>query len=191
MLARVVARTLAASGKVQSGLGLVIGKMGVAIGDQPHATGRIKGDCNNKQAECCKYRKNFSNNWNIFHETISFTDDRQLCVRTACFMCGCPVSVKFDAHLILNLVALAIPRLCLRYARQLYDKERLTAGRTMRLHKRLNIYEIIRRSSDRALPSGSCWTAREESGRFLKKAAQKFLFAWAMGVVGTSAHGPA
>jgi hypothetical protein len=30
----------------------------------------------------------------------------------------------------------------------------------------------------------------EESSRFLKKAAQKFLSCWAMGCVGDSAHGP-
>jgi hypothetical protein len=31
----------------------------------------------------------------------------------------------------------------------------------------------------------------EESGRFLKKAAQKFLRCWAMGVVADEAHDPA
>ena len=31
----------------------------------------------------------------------------------------------------------------------------------------------------------------EESGRFLKKAAQKLLLCWAIGVVGDKAHGPA
>jgi hypothetical protein len=31
----------------------------------------------------------------------------------------------------------------------------------------------------------------EESGRFLKKAAQKLLLCWAMGCVGANAHGPA
>jgi hypothetical protein len=31
----------------------------------------------------------------------------------------------------------------------------------------------------------------EESGRFLKKAAQKLLLCWAMGVVGDKARGPA
>jgi hypothetical protein len=31
---------------------------------------------------------------------------------------------------------------------------------------------------------------REESGRFLKKAAQKFLRCWVMGVVGDNAYGP-
>jgi hypothetical protein len=30
----------------------------------------------------------------------------------------------------------------------------------------------------------------EGSSRFLKKAAQKFLLCWAMGVVGANAHGP-
>jgi hypothetical protein len=30
----------------------------------------------------------------------------------------------------------------------------------------------------------------EESGRFLKKAAQKFLLCWAMGFVRDNAHGP-
>jgi hypothetical protein len=38
----------------------------------------------------------------------------------------------------------------------------------------------------------SCGSFRVEgSGRFLKKAAQKFLFLWAMGVVTDKAHGPA
>ncbi|HEY1857418.1 hypothetical protein [Acidocella sp.] len=32
--------------------------------------------------------------------------------------------------------------------------------------------------------------ADEESGRFLKKAAQKLLVRWAMGGVGDKAHGP-
>jgi hypothetical protein len=32
---------------------------------------------------------------------------------------------------------------------------------------------------------------REESSRFLKKAAQKLLLCWAMGCVGDNAHGPA
>jgi hypothetical protein len=31
---------------------------------------------------------------------------------------------------------------------------------------------------------------RKESGRFLKKAAQKFLLCWAMGVVSDKAHTP-
>jgi hypothetical protein len=31
---------------------------------------------------------------------------------------------------------------------------------------------------------------RVESSRFLKKAAQKFLFRWAMGAVAGNAHGP-
>jgi hypothetical protein len=31
----------------------------------------------------------------------------------------------------------------------------------------------------------------EESGRFLKKAAQKLLLCWAMGCVADNAHGPA
>ncbi|HTJ90299.1 MAG TPA: hypothetical protein VL356_09010 [Acidocella sp.] len=31
---------------------------------------------------------------------------------------------------------------------------------------------------------------RKESGRFLKKAAQKLFFCWAMGGVGDNAHGP-
>jgi hypothetical protein len=31
----------------------------------------------------------------------------------------------------------------------------------------------------------------QESGRFLKKAAQKLLFRWAKGVVSDNAHGPA
>jgi hypothetical protein len=31
----------------------------------------------------------------------------------------------------------------------------------------------------------------KESSRFLKKAAQKFLLCWAMGVVDANAHGPA
>jgi hypothetical protein len=31
----------------------------------------------------------------------------------------------------------------------------------------------------------------EESSRFLKKAAQKLLLCWAMGVVADTAHGPA
>jgi hypothetical protein len=31
---------------------------------------------------------------------------------------------------------------------------------------------------------------REESSRFLKKTAQKFLLLWAMGVVPDNAHGP-
>ncbi len=33
-------------------------------------------------------------------------------------------------------------------------------------------------------------SGREESGRFLKKAAQKLFLCWAMGVVGDKAHGP-
>jgi hypothetical protein len=32
---------------------------------------------------------------------------------------------------------------------------------------------------------------RKASGRFLKKAAQKLLFRWAIGVVADKAHGPA
>jgi hypothetical protein len=32
---------------------------------------------------------------------------------------------------------------------------------------------------------------KEKSGRFLKKAAQKFLLCWAMGFVGDDAYGPA
>jgi hypothetical protein len=35
------------------------------------------------------------------------------------------------------------------------------------------------------------WRVKGESSRFLKKAAQKLLLCWVMGVVGANAHDPA
>jgi hypothetical protein len=49
-------------------------------------------------------------------------------------------------------------------------------------------YSAVWTGLQRKNPLGS---SEEESGRFLKKAAQKLLLCWAMGVARDKAHGPA